>query len=82
MRQAATPAALAHIGGDRAAQVLAVALEDEDEWFREEAVAALGEIGGNSAIRLLEQALSDEYDGVRDTAEELLEELRQDSSEP
>jgi HEAT repeat protein len=57
-------------------------LEDEDEWFREEAVEALGEIGGNSAIRLLEQALSDEYDGVRDTAEELLEELRQDSSEP
>jgi len=53
-------------------------LEDEDEWFREEAVEALGEIGGNSAIWLLEQALSDEYEGVRDIAEELLEELRED----
>ena len=58
--------------------VAVVALEDEDEWFLEEAVEALCEIGGNSAILLLEQALSDEYDGVRDTAEELLEELRED----
>ena len=67
--------ALANIGGDQAAQVLATALEDEDSSVREEAVEALGEIGGEAAIDLLEQALSYEDESIRETAAEMLTEL-------
>ena len=74
MREAAVDA-LAEIGGDKAAQVLAVALEDEDSSVREEAVEALGEIGGETAIRLLEQALADEDESIRETAADILAQL-------
>ena len=72
--------ALADIGNDQAAAVLAAALTDSDPRVREEAVYALGEIGGETAIPVIEQAFMDTEHDVRSAAIEALSDIGGDES--
>ena len=67
--------ALADVGDDDSAWLLAAALRDRDAALREQAVYALGDVGGEAAVAVLQQALADGQSRVREAAIEVLEEL-------
>ncbi len=64
--------ALWDLQGERAADSLGAALQDDSPRVRARVVEALGEIGGQTATTVLRHALQDEDDTVRDSAEKVL----------
>lgn len=78
----AAAAALVHIAGREALPELLLALQDDDDWVREDAADLLGALGDPLAILALKRALSDEKEDVREAAAAALKRLKGEESSP
>ncbi len=72
-------AALAEIAGREALPTLLLALQDNDDWVRDDAADLLGQLGDRRAIPALQVALKDESKDVRATAARSLKALAGES---